>query len=315
MRSRTIAAIAVGLAMGGCVLGRTHNDVMVFGTTTQLAIDVSAPVQNAGVPAFTIGYKRHEAVWMPLRTSEGTEAGNNDRSFAEAQQTASHMNDCTESFSVMFTNDDDETDFEALNSFCLALVLDPSKYVGVSRGIDDARGGTDLEIDTYSVFASFGARGNVSNDEAGGALAQFFATGIAAQRLGANPAVEGVLRSGSESVGTNTRGVGDAETEVADYVALRRRVEAVRTCLADDSAADDYIELDIFYERDREAFRAKEDNQRADLLLEWGDPATRWAEAVCQFHTTEQGTSNQTSANTTPTTTAPAGAPTELPAP
>lgn len=53
--------------------------------------------------------------------------------------------------------------------------------------------------DSYSVFASFGAKfsGGVTGTEAkaSGGLAQFFATGIAAQKLADNPGIETPSRS------------------------------------------------------------------------------------------------------------------------
>lgn len=41
-----------------------HSNTLVFGTTTKVAIDVAQ--EPTGALGVTIGYKRHEAVWMPL---------------------------------------------------------------------------------------------------------------------------------------------------------------------------------------------------------------------------------------------------------
>lgn len=43
-----------------------HNDVVIFATSTKVALDVSPSATSGGVPSFTLGYKRDEGVWMPL---------------------------------------------------------------------------------------------------------------------------------------------------------------------------------------------------------------------------------------------------------
>lgn len=57
--------IVVGLFFfSGCAL--PHSDVMLFGTDSQVALDVSANPEQGNTPHVTIGYKRREFVWMPL---------------------------------------------------------------------------------------------------------------------------------------------------------------------------------------------------------------------------------------------------------
>jgi hypothetical protein len=51
--------------LSGCTV-LPHNDVMLFGTDSQVAVDVSANPEQNSVPHITIGYKRREFVWMPL---------------------------------------------------------------------------------------------------------------------------------------------------------------------------------------------------------------------------------------------------------
>lgn len=64
--ARLIAAAISGVGLSGCLNGVQHNDVLIFGTDTKLALDVSASATGGGTPEVTIGYKRAEAVWMPL---------------------------------------------------------------------------------------------------------------------------------------------------------------------------------------------------------------------------------------------------------
>lgn len=56
--------MACAIALAGCGSTPQHTNVLVFGTTTKVALDVSQdPTSGLGV---TLGYKRQEAVWMPL---------------------------------------------------------------------------------------------------------------------------------------------------------------------------------------------------------------------------------------------------------
>ena len=119
----------------GCA-NQPHNDVLIFGTNTKVAFDVSSDPANAGTPSLTLGYKRQEIAWVPLKAN-GT-----------------------------LVKDDTATDDTA-----------GKKYIG--------KDGT--KEDTYSVFASFGGEFGAGTQNKA-ALSQFFATGIAAQHLGGNPA-------------------------------------------------------------------------------------------------------------------------------
>lgn len=125
--------------LSGCATPK-HSNTLIFGTNTKFALDVS--VDSTGQPSITVGYKRQEAVWMPLlanKDKEGTPAECRD------------IKDC------------------------------PYLYIGKE----------DNTQDTYSVLASFGA--NFSGEatsptgaKAGGGLAQYFATGLAARKLAGN---------------------------------------------------------------------------------------------------------------------------------
>lgn len=180
MYSRRIIGLIIStVLLTACATYKPHNEVLIFGTTTKLAADISAPVQNAGVPEFTIGYKRQEAVWMPLKPND-----------YDSSRASDQLNSCTQSLSEIGV-----ISAAKIKEACLRAVIPANKYVSFSSGVNSDRGGTGLEVDTYSVFASFGGSGNLSFSNASGNLAQFFATGIAAQRLGANPAVGNALNA------------------------------------------------------------------------------------------------------------------------
>jgi hypothetical protein len=117
---------------------------MVFGTNTTFGLSAGQDV--SGIPSFTVGYRRQEAVVMPL--------------VANTADNGSYQEPCN---------------IQNMPPL-LADQMNPCLLVGVSdRG----------SIDTYSVLASFGAqfRGSGTQANASGGLAQFFSTGIAAQNL------------------------------------------------------------------------------------------------------------------------------------
>lgn len=153
-----------GLALSGCSSLGDHNDVLLFGTDTKFALDVSADATSGGTPSVTLGYKRKEAVWMPLLTNGVCRA-------------------------------------KAPPSYCLSA---SRKEADTSRYIGSAGTGASERKDAYSVFASFGA--NLKGDSSTSAhatvgLAQFFATGIAAQKLAENPQAANVLAVQPEATG------------------------------------------------------------------------------------------------------------------
>lgn len=186
------AASVLLLVLGGCA-AQPHNDVLIFGTDTKLAVDVSTPVAAGGTPEVTIGYARREAVYMPLVVNGAGGA-----------------------------NDPQNPPFP------------PRLYTGTSGGPQGER------TDSYSVFASFGAnlRGsrNQNAPEATAGLAQFFATGIAAQHLGANSRVaEALAIQPSTSAAANANAAAAAANERA---AAAERERALVARIAAEAGSD-----------------------------------------------------------------------------
>ncbi len=65
----TVTAVLALALVAGCSSTPEHTNTLIFGTTTKVAIDVSQdPTGTVGV---TIGYRRQEAVWMPLLPNQG----------------------------------------------------------------------------------------------------------------------------------------------------------------------------------------------------------------------------------------------------
>lgn len=144
MRSgQWFVAIIVGAVLSGCATPE-HSNTLLFATNTAVALDVSANPTTAS-PNITIGYKRQEMAWVPLLANAS--GPQSERQPAKCEQV--------------------------------------EKYGCVFAGRDSTG------VDAYSVLATFKgtATGKTSggsaspSTEAGGSIAQFFATGLAARIL------------------------------------------------------------------------------------------------------------------------------------
>jgi hypothetical protein len=159
-----VALIAASLC--GCVQATRHSNTMLFGTNTQFGIRAGASASS--VPELNIGYTRQEAVVMPL--------------VANAKDDGKYQTPCDPS--------------QPVDAQGGTFAVHPCLLVGVNGSAQDS----------YSVLASFGAKFDAGAQASGvqskGGLAQYFATGMAAQIL--------ALNGGASVVAT-----GDAATESA----------------------------------------------------------------------------------------------------
>jgi hypothetical protein len=170
-------AIALATSLTAGCTQIPHNDVVIFATNTKVALDI-APSPTAGnVPTFTLGYKREEGVWMPLvvngQSSVPLSGAPGCRS---REQCASVVSMAQQTFALCMQQPGET------GSSCLAAALKSIKYEG--------REGNNVDIN--SVLASFGGQFGASG---GGSavLTQFFATGIAAQKLAGDSEISYVL--------------------------------------------------------------------------------------------------------------------------
>lgn len=198
---------AAALAAGACA----HNDVLVFGTSTTIGLNIETASANGAAPSIVLGYEREEAVWMPLAVN-----GWGAR---------------TKSCGLLDWN-------------CVADPTKPTWLPGTRLYQSSTPGPNGARLDTYSVFASLGAKFNAeANDgaEAGGGLAQFFATGAAAVNVTQNPALVTVLKvESAEGAAAQAEAVEAALSpeQRADLEARqaqrRSRVDAIIACVATD---------------------------------------------------------------------------------
>lgn len=182
--------LAVCAALAGCK-HLPHNDVLIFGTETNFGVSVGVDSASTQTPSITIGYKRREAVWMPLLVN-----GQHSVPICGTGVINRKPPTCTEPPNP--------------NG------LDGPKYVG------EATRNNASEHDTYSVFASFGGKGTAGTNDAGLQIAQFFATGIAAQRLASNPMAPQLVSIQSEAAADATAKAANAQAvlALADFAGL-----------------------------------------------------------------------------------------------
>jgi len=153
---RKYAMIVCSIALTGCAT--RHHDILLFGTDTSFGVNVGADPAATQITQVSIGYRRREAVYMPL--------------VINARDSA-----------LVCRNADDPK--AACIPSAQIPVASPKDliYAGRAEGTPEDDGGQD----TYSVCASFGGKAAAKPGEAEVAVAQFFATGIAAQRLSSRP--------------------------------------------------------------------------------------------------------------------------------
>jgi hypothetical protein len=164
---------------------------MVFGTNTSVGVKVGTDPSQ--IPAVQIGYNRQEAVVMPLlaNTLEKEDADNMLSPCRPVMKETDYYD--TEKNTLAQTERTFAQDLDADTA-----KIHPCKFVGIR-----AKGGKLVAQDSYSVLASFGAEisGKAKDPEAAVGIAQYFATGIAAQTLAANggAAVVSVGKGAEES--------------------------------------------------------------------------------------------------------------------
>lgn len=180
---RKLATLATALAalplLGGCVQATRHSNTMVFGTNTTVGVKIGTDAMQ--IPAVEIGYNRQEAVIMPLlaNTAEREGARNKLSPCQPNIEAIEYMKDPAQGKPAVVTRFRPSA---SSNGSTSTFKADPCQFVGLRAD----NNGLYVQ-DSYSVLASFGAEisGNATKQEAAVGLAQYFATGVAAQLLAA----------------------------------------------------------------------------------------------------------------------------------
>jgi len=183
--SRLAGASLIALSLGACSQMMKHSNTLVFTTNTSVGVNVGQDASQT--PAVQIGFQRQEVAFVPVLAN--TAVGENGD-----------------------------------------LVPCPAPPGASSEAIEAPTGcmfqasmdGTDR--DAYSVLASFGAEGSGANSGSM-TVAQYFATGIAAQRLAENGGAN-VVSAGGASKEIAEAVIAAAEAKKAEQEAIKARATA-----------------------------------------------------------------------------------------
>lgn len=227
MRLPIVASLLAMSVLGGCQSTPEHTNTLIFGTNTKFALDVSQ--DPTGVVGVTLGYKRQEAVWMPLLANSRAAAPATAASAATPAEPAG----CKDSIVMTIEEGGKKT---TKTSGC--------KFSGTAG--TDSTNGPGAE-DTYSVLATFSGEargiagagtpattgtGTDTTPKAGatgeGSLAQFFATGLAARILaGQGSSIVNTKGGSREASVTATAQSGSRDKLKAETVVLDRVMSTV----------------------------------------------------------------------------------------
>lgn len=157
IKAQRLGISLIGLMiLSGCTAMPDHSNTLVFGTETKFAIDVGVS-STTQVPEVTVGYKRTEAVWLPLLANMKDANGN---WIPATCVKTDPVVDCK------FQSTDKTDAYSVLASF------------GAEFG-----GGATSEVSTPGEGAEEAQALANASAQASGGIAQYFATGLAAQNL------------------------------------------------------------------------------------------------------------------------------------
>lgn len=187
----------------------TGNHTMIFGTNTLVALDVSSDPAS-GNPHFTLGYKRQEAVWLPLALSGAlaepthhcVKIGENDK------LTCVPGNDDVQGTYVCSPIDSRQANASVGTTPLLCTTIGDAQGALLQGSADGNGGGKDA----YSVLASFGMK---YDDEVEGDIAQYFATGLAARAL-AETGGASLVNKSEKSQATADAEIATAQARIAE---------------------------------------------------------------------------------------------------
>lgn len=196
------ALVIAGVGLGGCTQMTKHSNTLVFGTNTTVGVKIGQDANQT--PTIEIGYGRQEAAFVPVLANTGV--GSNGE-----------LNPCPGT-AVAGQGGNVEVD------------LSSCKFEASHDGTDK---------DSYSTLASFGADVGATANNGEVTLAQYFATGIAAQAL--------ALSGGANVVqaGGDTGAKADAAGKAADAMTAQAqaRIAAEQANAAKYSASLDNGEV------------------------------------------------------------------------
>lgn len=218
------------VSLAACSQMQKHSNMLVFGTNTSIGLNVGKDASQT--PTVQIGVNRQELALVPL-------LANTKATQADGNSTGQDLEPCDAS-PTLDSGKKSGCHFVAKNKTTTTTMgkdgKTPTKKVEV-----DAR-------DSYSTLASFGTRVSASQGEgdAGAvAVAQYFATGVAAQELAAKGGANVILAD------SNSGKKAEADAEKAKAEAERAKAQAINETESGVNAAlkilggDPAVKLDV----------------------------------------------------------------------
>lgn len=186
---KPIGASLIALGLSACAQTPKHTNTLMFATNTDWGVKVGTDEKQ--IPVIRIGFKRQEGAFVPVFANTSVDGDG-------------EMIPCPSA-----TADTKNIKIEDLEA---------CKFLARSQ----ASKGTTPQSDAYSVLASFGGTASGKNNEAGMTIAQYFATGVAAQKLAESGGANVVAAGGA------SKEIADAAGKVADAAKAKNEAEKVK---------------------------------------------------------------------------------------
>jgi len=195
------------LSLGACSQMQKHSNMLVFGTNTSIGVNVGKDASQT--PTIQIGINRQELALVPLLANTSASR----YSATDTRSTGQDLEPCPAG-----TKTEDGKAITGIDISGCAFVATTDITVTDNDENGKAKKTTKtIAKDSYSTLASFGTRTSASGTEGSVAVAQYFATGIAAQKLAQNGGASVIMAD------SNSGKKAEAEKEAA--IAQQKQTE------------------------------------------------------------------------------------------
>ena len=200
-------------ALSACSQMTKHSNMLVFGTNTSVGVNVGKDASQS--PTIQIGINRQEVALVPLLANTKQSDKGQWGKELEPCPANTKKSDCKNLTSIdlegcKFVATSTETEYKFNGDGTPTVDRTGKQLVSTIRH----------SADSYSTLASFGTRSSGNDQGASVAVAQYFATGIAAQKLAENGGAN-VVQADS-----NSGAIAEAEKEKAKAAQMQAVAKA-----------------------------------------------------------------------------------------
>lgn len=206
---KAFVLMSSGVILCSCAQMPRHSNTLVFGTNTTVGLGVGNDASST--PGIDIGFRRQEIALVPVLANTHVDSSGPERL----------LNPCPLPATISAGNLEQVVEILRACHF-------RATYSGTDR-------------DSYSVLASFGTRAKGGANQGSVAIAQYFATGVAAQQLAKHGGAN-VIRAGADAgqiAGANLES--RVQEEVEERISAREQCLSI---LADASMKDGTTQTD-----------------------------------------------------------------------